>query len=815
MTMTRTELAIEMIARGADVFPLAPGKKTPLTKNGFKDAHHDVEMAKTFLGHKGKVNYGVVWPDEPNPVFLWDVDGGNGHDTWRDDWKALNDELGRAPRTLTSITPSDGRHLIFRWRTDLYGPHPDSDQLLGFTVRWPDKGYGVGPGSEVDGKVYESNLADIVDFPEAWAIAAIERSKKKRTNGSNGAEWPQGHTGAGGRYHAIRTYQATYYNRGLSQAQIRALVHAELAPTFNPALTAAEVDERFDRAWKDIEERLGAPRRAQGGEAASDAGYSDMLLKQLPSAEFPAEPDDIAFDGLAGEAVWALQPYTTASRVGLLASMLTISGAVLSVTTEYYGTQPSSFMTALVGESGLGKKGTAMAAAWRALTAADAFGPQPELEIKGLGSGEGIVGHAHRALKADPNSIARMLLTLEELGDALVVKGREGNTLGSYLRQGFDRVGLANITKQQSLVVPREKYQLGLLGAITPDELRDQLAKTADIANGFANRILWVPVQGRVDEKVRGQEAAVLPHPQAAGFMAALTFVTGNRGSPFTFDDDAFDVLSDYYAMLSKIKGTPGVLTRRQSTIAARIALVHAVLERRRSIDVGCVERAIALTEYARSGLTWIFGPTIAGSPDAERLLRVLLTVGRPMKRSDLATAAWRTHWNADRVDKALDALQRNGLVDTTRLETGKAGRPATLIALSGSAEAFHRFSNTRAREEQHEAPVNAQIWDDRPLEELAELALKGVISREDYHRAWQERRANEPNTPDSACGHPWTRSRRVWANGKPTDEIVCMECEAGGNGESEQKGEGENRGGIGVGKGGESGSEGVGISDD
>ena len=763
---TRAELAVEMIGRSASVLALRPGEKIPMTPRGFKDASPDPVAAATFLAQAGRPNYGIVWPDETNPIFPWDVDGGDGHHTWRDDWRRLNEQYGQLPLTLTTKTPSGGRHYTFRWMTELYGPHPEGDKLLGFTVRWPNKGYVVGPGSVVDGKTYETNHADIAEFPEAWAHAAIEEARKKpalRSVGFGGIELEiPPVVGEGGRYGAIRNYQAQLYNKGLTRDQILTLTRSELAPRFSPILGEAELLERFDRAWKDIDQRLGEPRAPGRSQAlVVEDDFKDQILLRLPSGDFPADPDEVAFEGLAGEAVDALSSLTTASRVGLLASILTVAGASLAVTTSYYGIQPSAFMTALVGESGRGKKGTAMNAAWTALTADDAFGAQPELEIKGLGSGEGLVGHAVRAL-AGGERVARMLLMQDELGDALVVKGREGNTLGSYLRQGFDRVGLASITKGTSLVVAREQYQLGLLGGITPEELKELLGKTSDIANGFANRILWVPVQGRDDATVTGQRLTVLPHPLATGFAAAQSYITGVRHQPFEVDDAAAELLSDYYAFLSTIKGTPGVLTRRNTTIAARIALVHTVLDRARSITVDRVARAIALTEYSRSGLQWIFGASVAGSPDAERLLRVLLTAGRGMKRSDLATAAWRTHWNADRVDKALDQLQANNLVETSRLET--PGRPATVIELAPAARGFTPFSYTRVREPAAEREPVVQ----GSLDELAEAAIAGdVVSREAYYASWRAQ----------------------------LDERL-----GGGNGSSDQGEEGGNRGGIGVG---------------
>lgn len=691
----RADYAVEMIVRGWAVFPVRPNDKRPLTSRGFKDAHQDPVMARTFLAQPGQPNYGIVRPlGEANPVGGLDLDGGDGRTTWKEDWAELVRRLGPFPLTFTDITPSRGRHVCFRWRTDLYGPRPPGDKMFGFTVRWPWAGYLVGPGSVVDGKRYESNMADIVDLPRAWALAALEEAKPKLITThetGKGLELPA-RVSEGGRYEAIRTLVAQLYNRGLTPELSWPVVRDQLVPRFAVGLPESEVRERFDRAWSGIGDRLGPPRastreeRAEKAEiAATEAAFGDVLLKRLPIGAFPADPDPIAFDGLAGEAVSALLEQTTASQVGLLASVLAISGVVLSVRTEYHGIQPSSVMVSLVGETAIGRKGTAMNAAWRALTADDAFGEQWDVRIKGMGSGEGLVGHGVR--EAKDKGLARMLLMTGELAEILAVKAREGQTLGILLRDAFDREQLANITKGATLRLNPDQYQLGLLAGITPDELRELVAKSSDIANGFANRILFVPVVGR-----EGSVGMLdgLPHPLAAGFAAALAASVGERHRPFLVDDVAWAQLDDYYAHLAVIKGVPGSLARRFATIAARIGLIHTALDRADAVDLERVQRGIALTEYARAGMHWIWGAATAGSADAERLLRVLLTSGQGMKRSQLGVAAWRGHWNADRLDKALDELERGELIDTETVQT--PGRPAQTISLSPTASSFTPF---------------------------------------------------------------------------------------------------------------------------
>ena len=284
---------------------------------------------------------------------------------------------------------------------------------------------------------------------------------------------------AGGRYDAIRTLVAQLYNRhGKDEAFIWANVRDVLAPRFAVPLTEPELRDRFERTWRDVEKNLGEPKLTPEAvqartTAIAPSKYEDRVLEELPTGAFPEEPDPIAFIGCAGESVANLEAVTTASRVGLLASILSIAGTVLGIKTEYHGEQPSSFMPCLVGETGRGRKTTAMTAAWRALTGANAFGDQDHVNVAGVGSGEGLV--AITAKRAERLGYARILFTADELGEVLTINKREGTTLSFTLRKAFDGQKLANITKTTQIEVAGRYYQMGLLAGITPGDLRDLL----------------------------------------------------------------------------------------------------------------------------------------------------------------------------------------------------------------------------------------------------------------------------------------------------------------------------------------------------
>jgi hypothetical protein len=183
----RIELALQMLQLGAWVFPLAANAKIPLLARrhggkGFLDANGNADMARTFLSNPGHPNYGVVFP-EGSDIIVLDLDGGDRDKRpgWQQDWQRLYERLGPPGLTYIVRTPSGGRHAYYRWRTDLYGPIPAGDEMLGWTVRKPWKGYLVGPGSIVNGQTYEPvGLPTIADLPEAWARATLDEKPATR-----------------------------------------------------------------------------------------------------------------------------------------------------------------------------------------------------------------------------------------------------------------------------------------------------------------------------------------------------------------------------------------------------------------------------------------------------------------------------------------------------------------------------------------------------------------------------------------------------------------------------------------------------------
>jgi hypothetical protein len=694
----RQEQAQLLLDLGFKLFPLRPGSKEPLTPKGFHDAQSHPARVMTFLQNAGEPNYGIAY-DGDKRYFLWDIDGGDGTgSSWREMFKALETQLGKLPPTWGQITPSGGWHLIYEW-PEAAGTPPDGGKLLGFTVRWPDKGYIVGPGSVVNGIMYAriDGPNEIATLPMPWALAALDGVKQTKGGlivlDGGGYQLPES-VGEGGRYDAIRDFVASRYNRGLTEDEMWTLVRENLAPRFTVALTEWELKERFTRAVKGMAERLGPPAVSPDGTPNPAARISQLRervdLSEIemgghkPGAFPPELLPEVLSKGLAGEVIENLSEMTKVSQVGMLTSLLTMWGGLFGCQTWFFGDQPSSIFSVLVGETGRAHKGTMTSAVWRALEGAldnkNALIAMPlkRQQISGLASGESIIWRLSEAKGQSQANPAHMVAIEREFEKPLkkMRSAKDGyqSTLGDVVREVFDGEMLQHI-KVGSMTTVDPPYTLSILGNITPTALRQHLPP--QIAhNGFGNRFLWVPVRDPEGSTLSGDESWNL-HWEVIEALRAARDAWLNGAREFRLDKDASQRLSDYYEYLGELPKATQPMTVRLPTIAARLALAHASLDSAKSISREMVDRGIALTEYSRLGLGWCFANE-SGDEWTDTVYDAVVSAGSDGLPAPKVWALAQQH--APRVRRARVALVDGGLVTIERRAPGRGsagGRPA------------------------------------------------------------------------------------------------------------------------------------------
>ncbi|MCI0344393.1 MAG: AAA family ATPase, partial [Chloroflexi bacterium] len=289
---TVVEMALAQVEQGFAAFALLANAKTPITKQGFKNATTKPEWIRTQLEAPAAGNYGITWPvDAPERVLALDLDdGSDGRERpWQDRLLELIGRIGPLPPTKSTTTPSGGRHAFYRWPSAI--PIPAGDELFGFTVRWPGRGYLVGPGSSIDGVAYlPGPTPEIADLPDPWVEAAIASSRPRRAHdgfivvAGGGFELPD-RIPSGRRYATVRDYVASRYNAGLGPDELWELVRSQVAPRFDSPKPEQELRGDFDRVMAKIVERLGPPRRSTAAPAIPVGPLEDAAL-----TEFTSEP---------------------------------------------------------------------------------------------------------------------------------------------------------------------------------------------------------------------------------------------------------------------------------------------------------------------------------------------------------------------------------------------------------------------------------------------------------------------------------------------------------------------------------------------
>lgn len=710
----------------------SPGKH-PLTQHGFEDATRDPARIRTFLSAASLPNYGLVCPEG---VFALDVDG----DEWEARLAALEVRHGPLPPTLRTRT-RNGVHIFLRWPDGL--PRP-MKHMFGWVTRWGagagSNGYVIGPRSiHPSGFEYApEGVFEIGTLPEEWARAAVEPAAAETIH-IGGAPDPST-VGVGGRHDFLRD-RARFLAGSIRDPDV--LFAAVWA--INEKLPQPKDRDSVLRAIGDALTRFPEDPTEQDpdtGEVRRVIVEEPGLLGPDTGEAFPDGPSEVAFAGLLGEVVACLAEGTDASTVGMLAGLLAFSGALIPATSYFHRQQTSSPYLALVGESSVGRKGTAMFRAKDAL--ANVFGHDVvnRARFDGLASGESLVSSLADKQRSSYEHTAGVVME-EEYATHLGAAARDASTLDSRMRQAFDGDDLYH-RKVSGTITVQAPYWLPALIAITPAELRSKLPSGA-LTSGSGNRWLWLPVVRRKVTVV--STPPVLPADLSEALLEAHR-AAAKQPLTLTHAPGVSEALSEYDEYLwSESVGIAADMTRRFSIIAFRVALIHAAVERSRSVDLQHVRRAVALTEYARSGLGWVFGETL-GNRDATHLLRQL-------KENGTLTAQTLSKYlirDPLRRQDAIDELVRVGLARVVKVSTGRS-RPRTELHAVPERGQFRAFRALIGAPLGSAPAQNARKSDSRSDDLRGTSAEVRGTARDSWLRACQDYAAHQNSHRQTSDG--------------------------------------------------------------
>lgn len=388
-----------------------------------------------------------------------------------------------------------------------------------------------------------------------------------------------------------------------------------------------------------------------------------------------------ALHGLAGEIVRTMAPHTEGHPAALLGALLVSFGAAVGRGAWMLASgvkHHANLFACVVGASARAWKTTAICNVRDLL---DRAGISPPT-ASGLSSGEGLIhavrdpapeGETREDEEPDKGVEDKRLLVIEsELARGLAAMKREGNTLSAVLRECWDGSALRTLTKRTALRC--ELPHIALVAAVTVEELKKRLDET-ELWNGLGNRVLWL----LVSRPHLLPDAGELPWPQldplAQRLSAALTLA--RDAGVLQRSPAAVQRWGEIYGELAATNhsGAAGVLTDRAEAQTLRLAMIFALLDCSRTIEVPHLDAALAFWRFCEASVVCIFGGL---SRDAKAVLDVL-TEAKPgeLPRSEIAGKAGK-QFVGDRLDAALAELVRAGrTVCRGSKQTG--GRPSEL----------------------------------------------------------------------------------------------------------------------------------------
>jgi len=265
----------------------------------------------------------------------------------------------------------------------------------------------------------------------------------------------------------------------------------------------------------------------------------------------------------------------------------------------------------------------------------------------------------------------RLLVLESEFGSVLKVVSRERNTLSAIIRQAWDTGNLQTLTKNSPAVATGA--HISIVGHITRDELRRLISET-DMANGLANRFLWLCVRRSKSLPEGGSLRIEDLEPLARRVQTAVEFAQGV--DIVRRNDDARAMWREVYPALSE--GKPGLLgaaTSRAEAQVMRLAMLYALLDGSGVIRKEHLLAGLAMWEYPEQSARYVFGGAL-GDPVADEIMKELRRRHpEGMSRTDLRDLFGRNK-KADQINRALELLFEHHLVRTEPRQ-GTGGRPA------------------------------------------------------------------------------------------------------------------------------------------
>lgn len=451
-------------------------------------------------------------------------------------------------------------------------------------------------------------------------------------------------------------------------------------------------DDKMLQVIQDRSKRIQEEKLAQLEQVDADA--VEWAVVEPERDEPHPVLDSMAFYGLVGKAVEAIDPTTEADKVAVLATILIFFGNAVDkgphtmVGDSRHG---ANLNVVIVGDTAKARKGTSLDAPLKVMRYADPAWADGRI-VGGLTTGEGLIRQirdpSQRLTKAgdletvDAGVDDKRLQGVEpELSRVLKSSERQASTLTETIRIAWDSPPKIQTATKTNPSVASNPH-VSILAHITEDELKRNLTET-DMSNGFANRFLWLCVR----------RSKLLPNPRPLSEIEVAT-IGSLFASAIAFSKNAGEIRrspeceqlweSIYPALSAAGHGLGGALTARSEAITIRLSLIYALLDQSNEIRTEHLIAALALWEFAAASVKRLFGD-MTGDTVADRIFDILKLHGRST-RNEVSEALGK-HTPAARIETAIQLLHRSGRIEVMRgMPPGGRGRPITAYQLATRA---------------------------------------------------------------------------------------------------------------------------------
>jgi hypothetical protein len=672
------QAALTYAARGWRVFPVAAGKKTPRTTNGFHDATTDETAIRLWWEGKPHLNVGLA-TGAVSGVWALDVDGEPGAASVMD----LEQLHGELPDTLTFRTPRGGRQHLFSLPpgvtiTSAVGILP------GIDVRG-DGGYSVVPPSTRPEGAYAFVRDVPIAAPPGWLVDLVtDRRKAEPANVGDEltieATTFRDHPGAGegARNREAARLAGCELTKGTPAATIL-MDGLGWAARCRPPMPVSELGD----VLASIAGRESSKGDAPPPTPAGDDYDPELEAIELPAPVWPARPDPMLSHGVVGGLLRRVELETEADPTAVATTFLVALGnvigrgphAVVDGTPHHL-----NLFAAIVGGTAEGRKGTSMGIVRAVMREVDADWVRL-CRTPNLTSGEGLIDRVrddvYRMIldkkTGEPENVLiepgvddkRLLCEIQELAGTMRAGRSERSTLFQTIRESWDGVDLATMAKnaRRAATAPH----ISIVSHITPEELV-KLQTDADVFGGTWNRFLWIaskrarlrPHGGDFDDlgEIQAAVRSVVTHARNVGRM---------RRTP------AADRLweEEYYRRADvRAGGVIGAIIGRAEPQLLRLSMLAALARQEDVVDVEDLAAALSLWRYVEATVRMLFGG--CEDPLVRRVIEAIrATPG--ISRSTLHRQTAKT-MPAPRFVDVLSRAAATGEVEAEHIETG--GRP-------------------------------------------------------------------------------------------------------------------------------------------